>query len=119
MDSSNQPLSGQVAVVTGGARGIGAAIAERLALLGAATVITARSQPSLQRTAENIRKAGGNCEPVVCDVTSLADVDACAAQVQKQFGRIDILVNNAGVGSFSSPLHLLPPEEWDKVMNTN
>jgi 3-oxoacyl-[acyl-carrier protein] reductase len=119
MRGSNQPLSGQVALITGGARGIGAAIAENLAGLGAATVITARTEASLERTAEKIRKAGGRCELIVCDVTSLAEVEACAEQVKRCFGRIDILVNNAGVGSFSSPLHQLPPDEWDKVMNTN
>jgi 3-oxoacyl-[acyl-carrier protein] reductase len=119
MSGSNQPLSGQLALITGGARGIGAAIAENLAGLGAATVVTARTEASLERTAEKIRKAGGRCEPIVCDVTSLAEVEACAEQVKRRFGRINILVNNAGVGSFSSPLHQLPPDEWDKVMNTN
>ena len=54
-----------------------------------------------------------------CDVTNLRSLESAAAQVEKTLGRIDILVNNAGVGGFGGPLHQLPPESWDQVLNTN
>jgi NAD(P)-dependent dehydrogenase (short-subunit alcohol dehydrogenase family) len=112
-------LQGQVAVVTGGGRGIGAAIARKLADLGATTVIVGRTRQALESTAEQIRQAGGACEPTVCDVTSLPDLERLAAHVHQTWGRADILVNNAGIAGFSGPLHELPPDEWDQVLNTN
>jgi 3-oxoacyl-[acyl-carrier protein] reductase len=62
---------------------------------------------------------GGQCEALACDVTDLRSVEAVAARVEKTFQRTDILVNNAGVGVFGTPLHQLPPEEWEKMHNTN
>ncbi len=113
------PLSGQVALVTGASRGIGAAIARRLATMGASLVITARSAQALAATAQSIRENGGACEAVPCDVGNLAQVEALGRAVEKKFDRLDVLVNNAGIGNFSGPLHQLPPDEWDRVMNTN
>jgi 3-oxoacyl-[acyl-carrier protein] reductase len=54
-----------------------------------------------------------------CDVTDLSSVESVAASVQRDFGRTDILVNNAGVGNFKEPLHQMPPDSWEHVMNTN
>ena len=120
MNSENsKPLSGQAAVVTGAGRGIGAAIARRLASLGASVVLSGRSPKPLQATASQITADGGNAKVVPCDVSNLESVQALASFVEQNFGRIDILVNNAGVGSFSSPLHELTPEEWEKVLNIN
>jgi 3-oxoacyl-[acyl-carrier protein] reductase len=119
MQSEPKPLSGQVAVVTGGGHGIGAAIATTLSAMGATSVICGRNRAPLQNTQSNIRKGGGSCEVVECDLTNLNSVEALASQVQRMLGRADILVNNAGVGSFSTLLHELPPEEWDLVVNTN
>lgn len=118
MQQSKQ-LSGQVALVTGGGRGIGAAIALRLAELGAAAVICGRTRGTLEKTAQSIRSAGGRCEAMECDVTDLSSVEKLAARVEQTFGRLDILVNNAGVGGFATPLHQLPPEEWERTLNTN
>ena len=112
-------LHGKVAVVTGGGRGIGEAISRRLAAMDATTVICGRSQETLQATAQTIAADGGQCEAMVCDVTQLESVEALAARVEKTFGRIDILVNNAGVGDFSRELHQLPPEIWERILNTN
>jgi 3-oxoacyl-[acyl-carrier protein] reductase len=112
-------LAGKTAVVTGGGRGIGAAIARRLAELGATCVITGRNFNRLQQAAGEISKAGGRCEPVVCDVTDYASVEALAAQVQEKFGSLKILVNNAGIGGFGGPLHTMPVSEWDPLLNTN
>jgi NAD(P)-dependent dehydrogenase (short-subunit alcohol dehydrogenase family) len=119
MTDTTRALQGQVAVVTGGGRGIGAAIASKLAELGATTVIAGRTRRVLESAAEQIRRAGGDCDPVVCDVTSLPDLEALAAHVQQAWGRADILVNNAGIGGSHGPLHQLPPEQWDQVLNTN
>lgn len=112
-------LAGNVAVVTGGGAGIGAALANTLASLGASVVICGRRRKPLEETARSIRQNRGNAEPIECDVTDLRSVERLAAQVAERFGRADILVNNAGVGSFSTPLHELPPEQWEAVMNTN
>jgi NAD(P)-dependent dehydrogenase (short-subunit alcohol dehydrogenase family) len=112
-------LAGKVAIVTGGGRGIGAAIADRLASLGAAVFLAGRTESTLQGKADLIRVGGGRCDAVVCDVTDLGSVEALAARVEKIAGRLDILVNNAGVAVPSGPLHQLAPEQWDRVFNTN
>jgi NAD(P)-dependent dehydrogenase (short-subunit alcohol dehydrogenase family) len=119
MASHSSPLEQQVAVVTGGGHGIGAAIAYKLAELGAQVVVAGRNRPKLEETAQSIRQAGQKCEPAVCDVTSLADFEGLARHVEQSWHRVNILVNNAGVGVPSGPLHLLAPEEWERVMNTN
>jgi NAD(P)-dependent dehydrogenase (short-subunit alcohol dehydrogenase family) len=118
--SNLKPLSGKVVVVTGAGRGIGAAIARRLASLGAGIVLCGRSMKPLQETASQIGAVdGGQSKVIQCDVSSLESVQALAAFVEQNFGRTDILINNAGVGAFAAPLHQLTPEEWEKVLNTN
>ena len=116
---NGKALAGQVAVVTGGGRGIGAAIARGLAALGSVTVLTGRNLGRLRAAAQEIRKAGGEVVALACDVTQLKSVEELARRVEKEFGRADILVNNAGIGGFGGPLHQLPPETWDAVLNTN
>jgi NAD(P)-dependent dehydrogenase (short-subunit alcohol dehydrogenase family) len=112
-------LAGNVAVVTGAGRGIGAAIAQKLASLGASVALCGRSRAPLASTAAAIAQAGGKAEIIPCDVTDLGSVEAMAKQVESVFGRVDVLVNNAGVGSFAGPLHNLAPEAWDELLNTN
>ena len=112
-------LQNKVAVVTGGSRGIGASIARKLASMASTVVICGRNQSDLQQTASSISSQGGRCEALVCDVGDLHSVEQLAQSVLTNFGRIDVLVNNAGLGAFSSPLHTLNPDEWDRVMNTN
>jgi len=113
------PLTGQVAVITGAGRGIGAAIARQLAQLGATAVLCGRTQSTLDATARAILDAGGKTEVIPCDVTMLHQLEYAATRVDSTFGRIDILVNNAGVASLSEPLHMLLPEDWDRILNTN
>jgi len=113
------PLAGQVAVITGAGRGIGAAIARQLAALGATTVLCGRTKSTLDETARTIAELGGKSEVIPCDVTLLHQLEYAAARVDSMFGRLDVLVNNAGVGGFNEPLHALPPEEWDRTLNTN
>jgi 3-oxoacyl-[acyl-carrier protein] reductase len=117
--TNNASLAGQVAVITGAGRGIGAAIAAKLAGLGATVVLCGRTRGPLDSTAGAISKNGGRAEALECDVTDLHSVEAVAAHVAETLGRLDILVNNAGVGGFGGPLHQLPPESWDQVLNTN
>jgi 3-oxoacyl-[acyl-carrier protein] reductase len=112
-------LRGQVAIVSGAGRGIGAAIASKLAGLGATAVLCGRSRKPLESTAFAISNAGGRAQVVECDVTDLRSVETAASEMEHSFGRVDILVNNAGVGSFGGPLHQMPPENWDNILNTN
>jgi len=116
---TGQPLAGQVAVVTGAGRGIGAAIARKLARMGATTVLCGRTQSTLDETAQAILEAGGKTEVIPCDITVLHQVEYAATRVESTFGRLDVLVNNAGVGGFNDALHNLPVEEWDRILNTN
>jgi NAD(P)-dependent dehydrogenase (short-subunit alcohol dehydrogenase family) len=107
-------LSGKIALVTGGGRGIGAAIARKLAGMGATTVICGRNRAPLDQTAKEIQ-----AESMVCDVSDWNSVSALSERIKSTFGRLDILVNNAGIGGFGGPLHTMPLENWDSVLNTN
>jgi NAD(P)-dependent dehydrogenase (short-subunit alcohol dehydrogenase family) len=121
------PLAGQVAVITGAGRGIGRAIALKLAELGAHSVLCGRSREALEQTAAAIRNRGGQSSEnspekssvVECDVTDLHSVEALAEHVERTFHRVDILVNNAGIGGAGGPLHQLAPDGWEHVLNTN
>lgn len=117
--NDNTSLRDKVALVTGGGRGIGAAIARKLACLGAKTAICGRNQKELSHTAAQISAAGYHCEPYQCDITILGQIEEMARRVQAKLGTVDILVNNAGVGGFGVPLHKLPPDAWERVLNTN
>src|ERR1700724_4304940 len=114
-----QPLAGQVAIITGAGRGIGAAIARKLASMGATAVLCGRTRPALENTAQAIAESQGRSEVIACDVTQVNSVEAAARRVESALGRIDILVNNAGIGGFGGPLHQLPPDAWDQLLNTN
>jgi 3-oxoacyl-[acyl-carrier protein] reductase len=117
MDTHSLP--GQVAVITGAGRGIGAAIARELSGLGATAVLCGRTKATLEATAKSIVESGGKAEAVACDVSSLESVDTAAKHVEALFGRVDILVNNAGIGGFGGPLHQLQPDSWDQILNIN
>ena len=109
----------KIAVVTGGGSGIGAAIAHKLSGLGATVIVCGRTRPRLDEAAAQIRAAGGQSEAIVCDLADWNSVSALADRVQHTFSRVDILVNNAGTGSFGGPLHTMPVEKWDPILNTN
>jgi 3-oxoacyl-[acyl-carrier protein] reductase len=114
-----EPLRNQVAVVTGAARGIGEAIANRLADMGATVVLTARDQARLAQVKTAIENRGGRAFVLACDLTDASAVGDLGEKVAKEHGRCDILVNNAGVGVLRKPLIDLPVEEWDQMMHTN
>jgi len=112
-------LKDQVAIITGGGRGLGRAMAVRFAAEGARVVITARTPSELQSTTKEIEATGGQAAYVAADV---AREDGCESIVQaarKAFGRVDILVNNAGIFGPIKLLEELTPAEWDEVMAIN
>jgi NAD(P)-dependent dehydrogenase (short-subunit alcohol dehydrogenase family) len=116
---SKLPMTGLLAVVTGGSRGIGYAIAKTLGEMGAAVVITATDPRRITRAADELSAQGIACEGSVCDVTDLSSVNNLGARIRDRYGRVDVLVNNAGVGEQASLLHELDPEIWDRIFNTN
>ena len=126
MSERSQPLSGQVAVVTGASRGIGRAIAVEFAKAGADIVISARSSESapsklpgtIEETARAVEATGRRAIAVPTDVTDEAQVQAMAQRTLDEFGRVDILVNNAGI-SFPAPFSQTPLKRWDLVLNVN
>ena len=116
--STEKPIAGQVALVTGGSRGIGLAIAARLGRMGARVAICARSAESLERAAEGLRRDAIETLAMAADVTRPAEVTALVEHTRKSLGPVDILVNNAGVGIFG-PVQALRESDWDAVLDTN
>ena len=112
-------LAGQIAVVTGASRGIGAAIAHKLASLGAHVVLTARDQNQLSQVVAEIRAVGGHAESHLCDLTQPKQIETFARLVLETHRHCEILVNNAGAGWFQGPLHETPPETWDHLIAIN
>jgi 3-oxoacyl-[acyl-carrier protein] reductase len=117
--SESQALTGQIAVITGAGRGIGAAIAIKLADMGARSIVSGRTRVALEQTAVAIHAKGGQSKVIECDLTDLGSVEALAEHVGREFGRIDILVNNAGIRGQQGPLQELPPDGWDNIVNTH
>jgi NAD(P)-dependent dehydrogenase (short-subunit alcohol dehydrogenase family) len=112
-------LSGAVAVVTGGTRGIGQAIVNKLAGMQATVVLAGRDEARAQQLARDLTGRGQRAEGIACDVTDLASVEALGEQVRNNYGRVDILVNNAGIAGPPGLLHELPPADFEAVFNTN
>ncbi|GFO70545.1 beta-ketoacyl-ACP reductase [Geomonas limicola] len=111
-------LNGQVAVVTGASRGIGRAIALKLAAEGAAVVVTATSVEGAQKTADEIVAAGGKALAVKVDVSQVAEVEELFKKTADAFGRLDILVNNAGITKDGLLLRM-KESDWDAVIDVN
>ena len=112
-------LDSQVAVVTGAARGVGEAIARRLASMGAHVVLVARSADPLNRVRDRIVASGGAASVFPCDLMDASAVVNLGQSVAREHKRCDILVNNAAIGLDGKFLHEVTPEEWDLVFNTN
>jgi len=112
-------LSGQVALITGGGRGIGRAIALRFVSEGAAVMLAATKRESLEATAAEIRKAGGRAATAVVDVADEAAVKTVVAATLGELGRLDILVNNAGVGGPTLRVVDMERADWDRTLAVN
>jgi 2,4-dienoyl-CoA reductase [(3E)-enoyl-CoA-producing], peroxisomal len=108
-------FEGQVALITGGATGIGFGIAELLGSLGAHVVIASRNQEHLDAAAASLQKAGARVSVATVDVREPERVKAMVEQVQRERGRIDILVNNAA-GNFYAPSESMSPNAWKAVV---
>jgi 3-oxoacyl-[acyl-carrier protein] reductase len=112
-------LKGKIAVITGASRGIGRAVAVRLAEHGVNMVLAARTPGPLDETVREIKKSAGiQVIGVPTDVARLADLENLVNATMKEFGRVDILVNNAGVSS-QYPFEKQPMEEFEKLVHTN
>ena len=112
-------LEGQVAVVTGAARGIGEAISHQLASMGVTVVLAARDKARLDQVKQEIEAAGGTAHVVELDLLDESSISRLAKTVETQHRRCDILVNNAGIGLIGKPLIELSSTDWDTLMGTN
>lgn len=113
------PLDGAVALVTGGSRGIGAALAEELARLGAHVVITARTQGGLEETDDAIRALGGSATLLPLDLREGGQIDAIGPTLFQRFGRLDVLVHNAGSLGRLTPVAHIQPGDWADAVAVN
>lgn len=111
-------LSGRVAIVTGGSRGLGKEMAEGLAESGASLMLCARREEWLTPTAEEMRGRGFQVEGVICDVANPEQVQAVVDKTIETYGKVDILLNNAGVSWGERP-EKMPVDKWQKVFDTN
>lgn len=111
-------LKGKNALITGGGRGLGKAVAVALANEGVNVGITGRNEESLKTTVAELEKLGVKAAYSVFDVEEMAQVEQGVASIASQLGGIDILINNAGVGDFGS-FEDMPVETWEKVMKVN
>ncbi|NLM94151.1 MAG: glucose 1-dehydrogenase [Firmicutes bacterium] len=112
-------LSGKKAIVTGGSRGLGAAMALALARAGADLIVVARGEEELASRAERLRELSGReVTPVTADLTRLEDIERLVATAMAQWGKIDILVNNAGYNR-PQPAVEFTEENWDKTLDIN
>jgi NAD(P)-dependent dehydrogenase (short-subunit alcohol dehydrogenase family) len=115
---ASKPLEGKTALITGGSRGIGFAIARSLGRMGAKLGICARDPKKLEDAAGQLRRYGVNVLAAPADVASAKDVAALVAKTEQSLGGIEILVNNAGIGYFG-PTHEADEKDWDAVLDTN
>jgi NAD(P)-dependent dehydrogenase (short-subunit alcohol dehydrogenase family) len=114
-----QELAGRVAVVTGGASGIGLAMAERFAAEGMKLAIADIEEPALDTAAEQLTDGGAEVLAVPTDVSKGDDVDALAARVRERFGAFHVVCNNAGVGGHGFPTWATPTSEWQWLLGVN
>jgi 2-deoxy-D-gluconate 3-dehydrogenase len=109
-------LKGTVALVTGASRGLGRAMALALAEAGADLALSARSQPDLERTAEEARRHGVRAETFLAELRDPRAIETMVAAAESAFGHIDALVNNAGIAGAEKPVAEVSAAEWDEVL---
>ena len=112
-------LDGKVALITGGSRGMGKAIAQGFAEIGADIVIASRKLPDLEKTAMEIAATGRRCIPIAAHAAKKEELDNLVTKTMAEFGRIDILVNNAGTNPYFGETINAEEWAWDATMNLN
>ena len=112
-------LTGQNAIVTGGGRGIGRAIARRFATEGAAVVVTARTEGEIRQVAAEIEALGSKAHAVVADLSREADCEKIVRSTREAFGAVHLLVNNAATYGPVQPVERFSARDWDEVMAVN
>jgi len=112
-------LSGQVAIITGSSKGIGRAIAERMAEHGARVVISSRKAEACEAVADTIRGRGGEALVVPCNIGRKEELQALVDRTMAEWGRVDALVCNAAVNPHFGPSIGIPDDAWDRIMGTN
>ncbi len=118
-DLSRFSLKDQVAIVTGGGRGIGKAIAQGFAKAGAKVAITSRKMNDLEATAAEVKASGGEAFPIQSHLGKMEEIDKMVSTVMDRFGRIDILVNNAGTSPAMGTVLDSDERLWDTIINLN
>jgi len=111
-------LTGKVAIVTGGSRGLGFQMAEALGEAGASLALTARKTGELAAAAARLRDRGIRALAAACDVARAEEVESCVARTLGAYGRVDVLINNAGA-TWGAPVLEMPLDAWHKVLETN
>jgi NAD(P)-dependent dehydrogenase (short-subunit alcohol dehydrogenase family) len=121
MVADNLKLDGKLVILTGAGRGLGRAMATRLAGAGADIVAAARTVEQLEETADEVRKLGRKCLIVPTDVSRSEDVNAMVAAAVKEFAKVDVLINNAGAGedSFGKTIDQITDDEWRRGIDVN
>jgi NAD(P)-dependent dehydrogenase (short-subunit alcohol dehydrogenase family) len=112
-------LKDKVAVITGGGRGIGRAIALAYAQEGAKLVLASRSVENLEETRATVAKLGSEALVVPTDIRQAESIQALAKQTSEHFGHVDVLVNNSGIGGPSAPLWEIAPADWEETFAVN
>lgn len=112
-------LSGRVALITGSTKGIGRAIAERMAEHGAKVVVSSRNQEACDEVASKILNKGGKAIGVACNINYKEQLEALVSETQRQLGPIDILVCNAALNPYYGPSQDIPDAAFDKIMHAN
>ncbi|MDT7950169.1 MAG: SDR family oxidoreductase [Acetobacteraceae bacterium] len=112
-------LHGQVAIITGSSKGIGRAIAERMAQHGARVVISSRKQDACDAVAAGIKAEGGKAIAVACNIGRKEELQALVGRTVAEWGRVDTLVCNAAVNPFFGPSADIPDDAWDRIMGSN
>jgi 3-oxoacyl-[acyl-carrier protein] reductase len=116
--STEKPLQNKVALITGASRGIGLAIAQRVASMGARVSLCARDAKRLESAVSDCKRQGADAIGIPTDVTRPAEITEVVQTTERQLGPVEILVNNAGVGYFG-PIQDAAEANWDSVLDTN
>jgi NAD(P)-dependent dehydrogenase (short-subunit alcohol dehydrogenase family) len=111
-------ITGKVTIITGGGRGLGAALASGFASAGARVVIGDQDEQTAQASAASIRERGGSALATRCDITSESDVRALVDLALQTYGQLDVLLNNAGI-NIPKPAEELAPQEWSRIVGVN